>query len=256
MTGHILEFWESQAEKHGTAHAASWGDSWAIALEVETIGAYVREGHDVLDVGCANGHATIQHLKKKPRSIHGIDFSEKMIREAEVNKAACGSPPGLTFAKGDVRHIEQRDQSFDLVYTTRTLINLPTWQEQAQGIGECLRVCKKGGTVVLSEGFWEPLVRLNAMRALVGLEPLVEHDFNRYLKRSVLEAHLKSLGHSFEAVDFSSVYYLGSRFVRELVTVPSDYPGYSNPVNEIFYRIEREYSGGGFGIQMAYVIRK
>jgi hypothetical protein len=37
---------------------------------------------------------------------------------------------------------------------------------------------------------------------------------------------------------------------------PEDYPGYSNPINEIFYNIEKEYSGGGFGIQQAYVIEK
>jgi SAM-dependent methyltransferase len=143
-----------------------------------------------------------------------------------------------------------------VVYTTRTLINLPTWKEQLLGIQECLRVCKPNGRVIFSEAFWEPLVLLNSLRALASLPPLVEHDFNRYIKKSALEEYFRTSGIEFESVDFSSVYYLGSRFLRELVTIPENYPGYTNPINKIFFDIEREYSGGGFGIQQAYVVSK
>jgi hypothetical protein len=60
----------------------------------------------------------------------------------------------------------------------------------------------------------------------------------------------------FSVNEFSSVYYLGSRFLRELVTNPAAYPGFSNPINRIFYDIEKEFSGGGFGIQQAYIVTK
>ena len=94
----------------------------------------------------------------------------------------------------------------------------------------------------------------NSIRTLKSLPPLVEHDFNRYLKKEKLEDFLVENQLRFEVIDFSSIYYLGSRFLRELVTNPDDYPGYSNPINEIFFNLEQEYSGGGFGIQQAYVI--
>ena len=97
---------------------------------------------------------------------------------------------------------------------------------------------------------------LNALRTLKSLAPLVEHDFNRYLKQKSVSEFLVSNEQSFEVVDYSSIYYLGSRFLRELVTNPDEYPGYSNPINKIFYEIEKDYSGGGFGIQQAYVIKK
>ena len=42
---------------------------------------------------------------------------------------------------------------------------------------------KRAASVIFSEAFWEPLTRLNALRALAGLAPLVEHDFNRYIKQ-------------------------------------------------------------------------
>jgi ubiquinone/menaquinone biosynthesis C-methylase UbiE len=252
----ILKFWNSQAESFGTSHNASWGDNFAIELEINTIDAFLNEGDTVLDVGCANGHATIRHIEKNIASIMGVDFSESMIREALVNKERHLGKEKMNFSVGDVRHLEFADNSFDAVYTTRTLINLPNWEEQMQGIAECIRVCKKGGRVIFSEAFWEPLALLNSMRLLFSLPPLVEHDFNRYLKISKLEEYLNDKKIQFERIDFSSVYYLGSRFLRELVTVPEDYPGYSNPINKIFFEIEREYSGGGLGVQQAYVVYK
>lgn len=256
MSNHILQFWNSQADKFGTSHSASWGDNYAIDLEIQTIGQHVKERDKVLDVGCANGYSAIHHLNKNVSSITGVDFSEAMIIEAKKNQAECSSLGQLFFEVGDVRKLQFEDDTFDVVYTTRTLINLPTWDEQKQGISECIRVCKVGGTIVFSEAFWEPLVLLNSIRTLKSLAPLVEHDFNRYLKQNYLEEYFCSEGIQFEVVDFSSIYYLGSRFLREIVTNPEDHPGYSNPINEIFYNIEKDYSGGGFGIQQAYVIQK
>ena len=162
----------------------------------------------------------------------------------------------VNFMEGDVRSLQFPDNTFDMAYTTRVLINLPTWEQQMQGIAECIRVVKPGGTIVLSEGFWEPLMLLNAMRALKNLPPLVEHDFNRYLKRSLLEAYLKKSAPDYQLEDFSSIYYLGSRFLRELVTDPAAYPGFTNPINKLFYEIEKQFSGGGMGVQQAVVIKK
>ena len=80
---------------------------------------------------------------------------------------------------------------------------------------------------------------LNAMRSLKNLPPLVEHDFNRYLKLSALESHLTSLGISYHIEDFSYIYYLGSRFPQELVTDSAAYPGFTNQINKLFYEMEK-----------------
>ncbi|MCC6610810.1 MAG: class I SAM-dependent methyltransferase [Burkholderiales bacterium] len=257
MKDHIREYWESQARAHGAGHEASWGDNFAIALEIDTIAKHLADGDTVLDVGCANGFSAFRQLElHRLERLVGVDFAAGMVEAARAAKTARGLDDRVEFRVGDVRALDFPDDAFDVVYTTRVLINLPTWREQVKGIGECLRVTRPGGTVILSEGFWEPLQLLNAMRALARLAPLVEHDFNRYLKKQSLEELLATLGLEYSVDEFSSVYYLGSRFLRELVTDPSAYPGYSNPVNELFYNIEREYSCGGFGIQQAYVIRK
>lgn len=254
---HIKDYWESQGQTHGESHWASWGDNWMIDLEIDTIVKHIKDGDRALDIGCANGYATFRQAEShKLASITGVDFAANMVAAAQKTKQQKGLGDDVSFMEGDVRSLQFPDNTFDVAYTTRVLINLPTWEQQMQGIAECIRVVKPGGTIVLSEGFWEPLMLLNAMRALTNLPPLVEHDFNRYLKLSALEVYMQKLGMNYQIEDFSSIYYLGSRFLRELVTDPAAYPGFSNPINKLFFDIEKQFSGGGMGIQQAVVITK
>jgi ubiquinone/menaquinone biosynthesis C-methylase UbiE len=256
MKDFIKETWDKQAETFKESHWASWGDIYAINLEIENISNYIKDGDKVLDIGCANGYSAFEQSKMHDIEVHGVDFSEKMIEAAIAIKNRSFNDSKIDFKVGDIRKIDCASETFDVVYTTRVLINLPSWEEQIQGISECLRVTKKGGTVVLSEAFWEPLVLLNTLRTIKSLPSLVEHDFNRYIKKAKIEAYFKEKHIAFNNIDFSSIYYLGSRFLRELVTNPADYEGYSNPINEIFFKIEKDFSGGGFGIQQAYILKK
>lgn len=190
------------------------------------IGEYLTPGDKVLDVGCGDGSA----LKRHPGiEGYGID-----------------SCPHWGVPVGDARSLEFEDKSFDVVYTTRTLINLQSWEDQKKAIKECLRVSRK--LVIFSEAFWEPFCRLNALRHVVGLEPLKVHDFNLYLDQSKFEAQLPN----FELREFMSTYYFGSRVFREMVDVSRDY---KNPVNTIFYEFQKLYPSKGVGVQMAYIVR-
>jgi ubiquinone/menaquinone biosynthesis C-methylase UbiE len=254
----IKEYWENQARTHKDSHKASWGDNFMIDLEIDAIGAHISAGDRVLDIGCANGHSAFEQLKRRSdiHSIVGVDFAENMIAQANSSKQKINLPDIARFEVGDARSLRFSDNSFDVAYTTRVVINLPSWEDQKVAINECLRVVRPGGKAIFSEAFWEPLVLLNAMRLLKQLPSLIEHDFNRYLKKSVLEEFFNQRGLKFNVNEFSSIYYLGSRFLRELVTDPTAYPDFSNPINQIFYDIENKFSGGGFGIQQAYIVIK
>ena len=255
----IKAFWEQQGSTHQSSHQASWGDRYAIELEVETISRFIKDGDQVLDIGCANGFSTFRQHEINPSARYiGIDYAASMIEHAQKALAAKELPQdAIRFEEASILDLPFADGTFDVAYTTRVLINLPTWEQQQKGLLESLRVVREGGTLVVSEGFWEPLCLLNSLRLLLSLPPLAEHDFNRYLKKAKLEAWLRELGLSFEVEEFSSVYYLGSRVLRELIQKEElPWGDYSSPVNKIFYEIEREYSGGGMGVQQAYVIRK
>ncbi|MBA0901114.1 MAG: class I SAM-dependent methyltransferase [Candidatus Nitrotoga sp.] len=251
------DYWESQAKTHKGSHLASWSDNFMIELEIDAVGEHISSGDHILDVGCANGYSAFQQLERHRDvgSITGVDFAENMIKQANTLKKAQWSGDVIKFEVGDINALQFDDASFDLVYATRVVTLMDTWEEQQVAINECLRVVKPGGKVILSEPFLEPFTLLNALRQLKDMPPLVEHDSNRFFKKELLENFLMNKGLSFTVNEFSSIYYLGSRFLRELVTDPAAYPGF-NPINRIFYDIEKDFSGGGFGIQQAYIITK
>lgn len=253
----IRDFWNDQGEKHGDSHWASWGDNWMVDLEIDFISSYLKDNDRVLDAGCANGYSTFrQYEKNNSLKLTGVDYADSMIKHALAAKEKKYPGAPIEFSEGDVLDLKFKDNTFDVAYTTRVIINLPNWEEQKKGIKELLRVVKPGGKVILSEAFWEPLLLLNSLRALKSLPPLEMHDFNRYLHLTKLENFLNEEKIKFTRDDFSSIYYLGSRFLRELVTDKDKYEGFSNPINKIFYEIEKEFSGGGFGIQQGYVLEK
>jgi len=251
----IKNFWEDQGQKHKDSHWASWGDNWMIDLEIDLVSKYIKDGDDIIDIGCSNGYSAFKQFEYNGTTkITGIDFAEKMIEHAQDVKEKKYKDAAINFSVGDILDIKFEDNSFDLAYTTRVIINLTNWEDQRKAIKELLRVVKPGGRVIILEAFWEPLVLLNSLRALKNLSPLEMHDFNRYLHISKMDSFLEEEGVIFERKDFSSIYYLGSRFLRELVTNVDKYDGFSNPINKIFYEVEKEFSGGGFGIQQAYIL--
>ncbi|OGS71078.1 MAG: hypothetical protein A3F91_02135 [Flavobacteria bacterium RIFCSPLOWO2_12_FULL_35_11] len=65
MNDFIKTFWEKQASKHKTSHTASWGNNYAIDLEIETIGVHIKESDVVLDIGCANVFLLLDNLTKE-----------------------------------------------------------------------------------------------------------------------------------------------------------------------------------------------
>lgn len=251
---HIKKHWESRAEEYKTDASASWGDTLAMDLEISNIIPLINENDSVLDVGCGNAYSTFKIFQSsKNITMTGLDFSKNMIANANKRKNELDFD-NITFKNGEMEYLPFKDETFDVVYTIRTLINLPTWERQRNGINECIRVAKPKGTIIFSESFWEPFVLLNSIRLLFGLKPLVEHDFNKYLKMERLESYLNDNGFDFEILDFSSIYYLGSRIVREIVS--QKYDGYINPINSDFYNLEKKYSGGKLGIQQAVIIKK
>ncbi len=227
-----------------------------IALELDAIGQYLEPGKRVLDAGCGNGYSGLIQLKKRRLGrLFGIDYCDRLVAFAKIAQKKARAQKKASFETGDIRSLPFASNSFDCVYTTRVLINLSSWNDQKKAVEECLRVAKRGGTVLFSEAFMEPYRLLNRLRKVKDLPPLPIHDFNRYLERAQLEKYLRSRKLRFHVEDFSSIYYLGTRFLRELVTDAASYPGYSNPVNPVFWELEKKLSGGGFGIQQLFVIR-
>ena len=255
----IKQYWSEQARRHGSSHCASWSDAQAIEIEKRVIEPHLRDGATVLDIGCSNGHATLTYAQHADIDITGMDYVPEMVSAARENLEALG--PSLRgrarFETGDIRALPFADESFDTVITTRVVINLQNPEAQVQGIRECLRVARPGGTVLLSEATIQGLEALNRLRAELGQKPLSMPSFNLYLDAQSIQAGDWGPGVSVEAVDFSSTYYLFTRVLKPLLEhLPGSLVKAVDPLSEVNRLAAQLPSWGDYGVQKLFILRK
>lgn len=256
----IAAFWAAQAEEHGLDPAASWSDRRAIELEIAAISRYVEPGMTILDAGCATGYSTVCFARRDGVSVLGIDYIEKMIELARERQA--GMPrviaSRLEFRVGDVRELDGIPEAgFDLVVTTRVVINLGTAAEQADAIRSLGRRVRPGGLLLLSEATVEGWQRLNALRREWGLPDIAMPSFNLYLEEDAVAV---AAGDEFtleRVEDFASSYFVATRVLKPILAraTPHDVD-VADPNAEFNRWASLLPAAGDYGTQKLFVLRR
>lgn len=228
------------AKEHGASDLATAPDHHYRTLEVETILRVLgsMKNEFILDVGCGNGYTTLEIAKKFPEAVvTGIDFSGAMIAEAKKRIV-----PNVEFFEGDVlslsRHKNLSPGYFDVVLSTRCLINLPNWEEQKIGILEMRKMLKPEGKLVLVENVKDGLDNLNDIRKKFGLDPIKVRWHNSYLPQAEIRAFFEQLKGHFLTTEYveniGNMYYMASRVIyASLCKEQGIEPDYNNPINKI-----------------------
>lgn len=237
-----LEFWDQQAKAHGPSDIATNPDQHYRKLEIERILTVLGQiPHDsILDVGCGNGYTTHQIAAKFPDAeVAGVDFSKRMIDEAIRHNSLSGN---IDYFCGDVLSLSRSNgvshRQFDVVLSTRTLINLANWQEQKVAILEMRKLLKPQGKLILVENIKEGLANLNAVRAKFNLPAIKERWHNSYIPQDELQKFLAQVnGHLLtqEYVEnIGNMYYMASRVIyAKMCQDQGIEPDYDNPINAI-----------------------
>lgn len=254
--GKIYQYWENNARKHGTSHVVSWGDINMINLEIETISKYIKKGDRLLDAGCANGYSTLRYISRKPELIRAFDYSPSMINAAIKNLNSVRTRIPVNFYRADIRDIQEPDNYFDISITTRVLINLPGWKLQKKAVDEMIRVTKRGGLILFSEAFIGGLRKINKLRSMFSLPPLSSPVFNKYIDEDLFFGYIRNKGLKCEVINFSSLYYIGSRVIREAYIDKGEKASYKHFINDFFLSLERKKDKQDFGIQKLFVVKK
>ena len=126
--------------------------------------ARVRDGDNVLDVGCGTGSLVQAVADKTRRSrVVGIDPVEPFIEYARSRFA----DPRISFERGSAFELPYEDASFDASLSALVLMLIPTPEKAAR---EMSRVTRPGGTVAactweaggsISGALWEEAVKLD-----------------------------------------------------------------------------------------------
>jgi SAM-dependent methyltransferase len=146
----VREFWN--AKSCGEVYAE--GESPASRLEKQALERYTLEpwifsfaafadgrGKDVLEIGVGMGADHLEWAKSGPRSLTGIDLTERAIEFTAERLAYYGLKSELRVA--DAEKLPFSNNSFDIVYSYGVLHHSP---DTAQAIREVYRVLRPGGT--------------------------------------------------------------------------------------------------------------
>ena len=235
----IADFWNERAsleEQAGTQ------DLIAKQLEVEAIAKYVEDGMRVLDAGCGNGLTALELARRYDVEVVGIDVSEKMINAALPRAYGNGS---VEFRCVDVLDLPDNLGMFDLIYTERTLINLPDQEQREKAMVGLCNLLKPGGLYVMCENSQDGVDRLNRLRARLDLPEIVPPWHNHYLTSRGCDSDIHRFADALTDVaflesidDYSSTYYFLSRIVNAaLAAQEGREPEYDSPINRLALKL-------------------
>lgn len=227
----VIEFWNQRA---GLGEWAGTRDVIAKRLEIESLAGFVTDGMRILDVGCGNGITAMEIARRFRVKITGIDFSPQMVAAARGLAEGQSFRGQVDFSVGKVPGIIKLRDTFDLIYTERTLINLPDWPEQQKAIREISSLLAPGALYLMCENSQNGLDELNALRVRLGLKKIEPPWHNRYLMDEELESGDFGDLQLERVMHYSSTYYFLSRVVNAwLAEQDGREPEYDSPINQL-----------------------
>jgi ubiquinone/menaquinone biosynthesis C-methylase UbiE len=230
-------------------------------LEIDTACDYMRNGDQVLDVGCGLGYAAIQYATRFNVEVHAIDYAENMITGADqlIQEKQPKLQGTVQFQQASVLDLPFAENTFDVVTSSRCLMALLDWELQKQALVELHRVLKPGGILVLMEGTFEGLENLNHARGKFDLSPIEAAGQDRLFTLKFHEDELISFIKPYfqhEDTQRFGMYYFLTRVVQPLLVHPEQ-PRYDHKLNAIAREIAKVYPNfENLGHLVAFILTK
>ena len=148
MMGYIRQDPAVDTYTHGHADSVLRSHRWrTVENSAGYLGPHLREGLDVLDVGCGPGTITVDLARRvAPGRVVGLDVAAAPLGEARALADREGVE--VAFAVGDVYALDADDDSFDVVHAHQVLHHL---SDPVAALREMARVCRPGGLLAVRD---------------------------------------------------------------------------------------------------------
>jgi ubiquinone/menaquinone biosynthesis C-methylase UbiE len=231
----IQSHYKDEASKHGSDASSTIQDWRTRELELKALFSYMRDGDDVLEVGCGNGYCAEELVKKFQVNVDATDFSLDLITIAQ--KRSLGKVKGrVNFVHQDVLELNA-EEKYDLIFTERCLQNLVSWEDQQKALKNIVNAMKPGSKLVLLESFWTGLNQLNEARKELDLSEVSPPWHNLFFDEPKTIEYLASLSCNYQEQNcFLSGYYFGSRVIYPSLLRDGKQPHSSSVLNNYFWQ--------------------
>ncbi|MEW5758339.1 MAG: class I SAM-dependent methyltransferase [Candidatus Omnitrophota bacterium] len=256
----IKRFWENKGEKFSFLKSTTptSRDPFLAKLEMDNIMKYLKKNFNVLELGCGDAAHTINYAKKV-KHIFGLDYSYNLIKIAR-RRAQSNNIKNISFIVSSVTNLNNifKDSlKFDCVISQRCLINLPSWEMQCKALRQIHSILKKGGLLLLSEGFQDELNRLNRLRVTLGLSQIKVVNYNRNFYQEKMKSFIEKYFRIIEIKNYG-FYLLLSRLVYPLTIFPKS-PKHDSRFNSFAMNVSRLLNDNSFdqySYNLFYALKK
>jgi len=167
----------------------------------------------LLDIGCGNGYRTKLFSKYVKGKTIGIDYAEKMIKQAKKIEDSH-----VSFELADIWDYKN-NQKFDSIVSCRCFINQNSLQKQVKLFQILRNMTRKNGHLLLAEASNEGLIRLNKLRDELGLPSIEEHWFNHHIKENRVFARINNL-YNINQIRRLGLFYFTARVIHPSLVWP------------------------------------
>ena len=158
------------------------------------------------------------------------------------------------FRVGDILNLDDICfDEFDIIITSRCLINLTSIQDQLKAIKNIHLALKPNGIYLMMENFIEPLQNLNNVRSRYNLEPIEIRWHNLYINQEQFLDQISNLFSVVKVDNFASTYYLISRTLNAILNLKDNKVDYNSTLNELAAKLP---SLGDFSPEKLIVLKK
>jgi len=210
--------WDNRALTIENIEEVNIGDIQQRDLENTIICKHLKQDMTILEVGCGSGYSS-SIFRDHVRKLDAFDYSEKMIERA---KTSFGEKD-ITFFVDNVLDIKNVDAgiNYDLVICVRVLINLASLEQQLTAVRSMANLIKKGGKLILAEGYADGFDQLSILRKKIGLDEVQPAGINCYSYYKDLEEVRTENFNILESYNLGT-YDFFTRIVYPLITDQSE----------------------------------
>lgn len=136
-------FWDMLMEnkENAASYMATYGEGPGFETR-HVIGSFISTGESVLDAGCGPGWNLDHFIEYGPQisKYKGLDYSHLMVEVANERAIQRGYPGAPCFSVGDIRKLQEPDESWDVVILQDCLEHTNGYEK---AVSEALRVARK-----------------------------------------------------------------------------------------------------------------